>query len=130
VRREFRETMQYFIARFVEALEDDVATPEAVAVLHEIASYANSGMDKSEFSGSEIESLKDLLRTADSVFAIFDWGNLESVETPEEICTLVTARDEARRAKDYAEADRLRDEIDARGYRLVDDARGTYAEPK
>lgn len=87
-------------------------------------------MDRGEFSASEMASLADFLRTMDSVFAVFDWSAYAVAETPEEIRALVAARDEARRARDYAEADRLRAEIDARGYRLVDDARGTHAEPK
>lgn len=42
VRREFREAMQERIARLVEAMEDDVSTPEAVALMHETVSAINA----------------------------------------------------------------------------------------
>ncbi|HRI36706.1 MAG TPA: cysteine--tRNA ligase [bacterium] len=130
VRREFREDMQSRITRFVESLENDISTPEAVALLHETATTINTGMDRREFSMPEMESLADFLRTMDSVFAIFDWTTMETADVPEEVKALVSARDEARKSKNYTEADRLRDEIDALGYQLVDDGRKTYAQKK
>ena len=46
---------------------------------------------------------------------------------PSEIQQLVNARDEARKAKNWAESDRLRNEIQGRGYKVEDSASGTKA---
>jgi cysteinyl-tRNA synthetase len=81
------------------ALEDDFNTPEALAVLHGWRDH-------------------ELLRRA---FAVF---GLESVAEPEEapsdLADLAERRREARDAKDFSEADRLRDEIAAAGWEVRD----------
>ena len=96
-------------AAFEAALDDDFNTPEALAILHGWRDH-------------------DLLRRA---FAVF---GLESIadpdEAPPELVALAGQRQQARAAKDFAEADRLRDEIEAAGWRVRDVDAGFQLVPK
>jgi cysteinyl-tRNA synthetase len=86
-------------AEFEAALDDDFNTPEALAVMH---GWRDHG----------------LLRRA---FAIFGLESIAEAEVaPAEIAQLAERRCEARDAKDFAGADRLRDEIEAAGWEVRD----------
>ena len=87
---------------FASALDDDFNTPAALAVLHR---FAREG------------ALAELQRG----LAVFGLGELaDTVEVPAEITALAHARTEARSARDFAEADRLRDEIARAGWEVRD----------
>jgi cysteinyl-tRNA synthetase len=89
--------------RFAAALDDDFSTPAALAVMHEWRDH-------------------DLLRRA---LAIFGLGSLaEEDEAPAEIVELAERRIEARAAREFAEADRLRGEIEAAGWEVRDESGG------
>jgi cysteinyl-tRNA synthetase len=88
---------------FAAALEDDFNTPEALAVMH-------GWRDQ------------DLLRRGLEVFGLESLAEGESA--PAELEELARARLEARARKDFAEGDRLRDEIEAAGWAVRDEAGG------
>ena len=89
--------------RFSAALEDDFNTPAALAVMHQWRDH-------------------ELLRRA---FAIFGLESLaEEEQAPGEVVALAELRIEARTARDFDEADRLRDEIEAAGWEVRDEAGG------
>ncbi len=81
------------------ALDDDFNTPEALAVLHGWRDH-------------------ELLRRALGIFGLDSIGELE--EAPADIAALAEQRREAREAKDFTGADRLRDEIAAAGWEVRD----------
>ena len=84
---------------FAAALEDDLNTPEALAVMHGWRDH-------------------DLLRSGLEIFGL---GSLaESEAAPVELEDLARQRAEARERKDFAEGDRLRDEIEAAGWEVRD----------
>jgi cysteinyl-tRNA synthetase len=93
--------------RFAAALEDDFNTPTALAVLHDFAR----------------QGALDALRRGLEVFGLGGLG--ASIGAPDEVTKLAQLRLEARAGGDYAEADRLRDEILAAGW-VVRDAAGTF----
>jgi cysteinyl-tRNA synthetase len=96
-------------AGFAAALEDDFNTPEALAVLHGWRDH-------------------ELLRRALDVFGL---GSLaEAVDAPPEIVELAERRRAARTARDFDEADRLREEIEAAGWEARDVADGFQLVPK
>jgi cysteinyl-tRNA synthetase len=97
---------------FAAALDDDFDTPRALAVLHEWASARKL----------------TLLRRGLAVFSLAALG--EDAEAPAEIAALAESRVAARAAKDFAEADRLRDEIAAAGWEMRDEAGGYSLVPK
>jgi cysteinyl-tRNA synthetase len=84
------------------ALDDDFNTPAALAILHRWAR----------------EGALDELRRGLAVFGLGSLG--DTVEAPGEIVALARARTDARAARDYAESDRLRDEIAAAGWGVRD----------
>jgi len=81
------------------ALDDDFNTPEALAVMHSWRDH-------------------DLLLRALEVFGLASLADTE--EVPAEVAELAAQRREARDAKDFAGADRLRDEIAAAGWEVRD----------
>ena len=99
-------------SRLAAALDDDFNTPEALAVLHEWRSRGEAG---ALVRGLSLFGLESLARRA---------------KAPEEVRLLQRRRDEARDRRDFAEADRLRDEILAHGWEPRDSADGTALVPR
>ena len=93
-------------ARFAAALDDDFDTPAALAVLHDWASTRQL----------------ELLRRGLEVFGLGSVAERE--QAPPEIVALADERVAARAAKDFATADRLRDELAAAGWQMRDQADG------
>jgi cysteinyl-tRNA synthetase len=94
---------------FAAALEDDFNTPEAVALLHGWRDH-------------------ELLQRALSVFGLASLA--ESADAPPEIVELAERRHQARAARDFDEADRLRGELEAAGWEARDVADGFQLVPK
>ena len=101
------------IDQFRAFMDDDLKTPAAVALLFDLVTRANKGDAAAAAAAYEILDVFGLELRADSD------------EIDAETAALVTARDEARRAKDFAEADRIRDELQARGWVVKDTPEGT-----
>jgi cysteinyl-tRNA synthetase len=108
--------------RFREAMDDDFNTPEAVAVLFELAAEVNRS--RSEKDARLLRSLGAILglmgRRAESFLQA---GSV--AYTPESIQKLIDARLAARKAKNYAEADRIRKDLESAGVILEDGPQGT-----
>jgi cysteinyl-tRNA synthetase len=101
--------------RFFAALANDFNTPAAMAVVWEWVSEANRS---TEPAGRE-----DLAEMLD-IFALADLLEVENVSAPPEAVELLEARQAARAAKDWAAADRIRDELRALGWEVRDGAAG------
>ena len=95
--------------RFSAALEDDFNTAEALAVMHEWRDH-------------------ELLRRALDVFGLASLAELP--DAPAEVVSLAERRAEARERRDFAEADRLRDEIARRGWEVRDVSEGFRLVPR
>lgn len=104
--------------RFFEALRDDFNTPAALAVLAEWVGEAN----KREGVGDA--HLREMLEVL-GLENLLDAGREPGAEDLE----LLEQRQAARAAKDFAEADRLRDELTARGWQVRDGAGGASLVP-
>jgi cysteinyl-tRNA synthetase len=130
--------------RFHAVMDDDFNTPEALAVLQGLASEINIARDKGETAraaalGAELRSLGSVM----GVLALppAEWfrlakpatgkpaGSLAAVASlsDAEIAARIAARAAARRAKNFAESDRLRDELAAAGIILEDKPGGATA---
>lgn len=108
--------------RFHKAINDDLNMPVAVGVLWEVVRNENKS-----------KKLADLILKFDKVLGL-DLENSEKYlkndkeieEIPEEIVKLAEERRKARANKDFAMSDKLRDEIDAKGYAIKDVKGGEY----
>lgn len=119
--RDFRDQLQSYIQEYVRCIEDDIGTPEALAVVFDFLSFVNSKIDEGSLSLEEVNAIKDMFRSFDQVLGLFDFSILEDeVSAPEEVLALLVGRNAAKAAKDYALADSLRDQIIALGWRIVD----------
>ena len=108
-------------ARFKAAMDEDFGTPDAVAVLFELASEVNRSQS-AERAGllKALGGLLGLLQTDPTVYLQSGAGLDESA-----IQAQIQARADAKKAKNFAEADRIRNELLAQGIVLKDSATGT-----
>ncbi len=103
------------ISEFREALEDDLNTPKAMALVWEVT---KSGLPSAEKRATLLK-MDDVLGLGMS-----GWKN-EDVKIPDDIASLAEERWRARRAKNWAESDRLRDALKEKGW-LMEDGKDSY----
>jgi cysteinyl-tRNA synthetase len=126
------------VGGFRDAMDDDFDTPAALAFVFDLVRRANTALD-----AGDANTVATLLATVRELCGAFGLGltvygsatlvgggefRAEGVvanDEDAEIDALVVARDEARARRDFAEADRIRDELKARGVTLEDGADGT-----
>ena len=102
---------------FTAAVNDDLNTPKAFAALFDLVRQTNA-------SGTCSKAVLDVFRKMDSVLGVIFFGKAEKTEVPAEVQALLDARAAARAAKNWAESDRLRDEIAAAGWVVKDSKDG------
>lgn len=114
-------------AAVIEALEDDLNTPRALAEMFSLAKSLN----KCEDPGEKGALAASLLAAGDLVGVLQgdaeEWFAGDSGEglSAEAIEDLLRQREEARASRDFATADRIRDELAAAGIQIEDSAEGT-----
>jgi len=112
------------VATFRAAMDDDFNTPEAIAVLFDLANQVNRLRDEGDDAmiqkAAVLKGLANVLGLLEAEPESFLKSGVINDDDSAEIDALVDARIRARQEKDWAEADRLRDELDARGIVLED----------
>ena len=107
------------LSQFRQAMDDDLDTPKALALVSDLVRAANAAAD----AGDDVDA------KAAAVFEITTVLGLDLRSEGDEIDTdsqaLVDRRDAARAAKDYATSDALRDELKALGWNVEDTPEGT-----
>ena len=118
-------------SRFYAAMNDDFNTPEALAVLFDIARDLNKAKeDQAEHAAvlaAELKSLAALLGLLQESPEAYLQGGVNNADglSDVDIENMITARNAARSNKDWAESDRLRDALKDQGVILEDAAGGT-----
>jgi cysteinyl-tRNA synthetase len=110
--------------KFDEALDDDLNTAEALAAAFEFVRDTNSAMDKGDFQADNVEGALALLKRFDSVFDVLETSAAKSGLSDQEIDALVADRNTAKKARDFALADKLRQDLAAQGVIIEDTKEG------
>ena len=106
---------------FAAALADDLNVAPALAAAFELSRGANRLADEGRLSRAGAEAVLACFRDFDRVIGCFEVDAERGAETfPAEIVALAEARAEARKAKNFAESDRLRDELTKLGFAVKD----------
>lgn len=108
-------------AKFKSAMDDDFNTPEAIAILFELANDLNK--DKSQQTAALLKQLASIVGLLQRDPEAFMQG--EDLGGELDIDNLITARIAAKKGKDFAEADRIRKVLSDAGIVLEDTAQGT-----
>ncbi|HCZ34023.1 MAG TPA: cysteine--tRNA ligase [Holophagaceae bacterium] len=107
---------------FWAAMADDLNTPEALAAIFTLISDLNAQDDRIALTREERDAVLAFLDEADAIFAA--WPH-EEASLDAEVEALIEARRAAKAAKNWAEADRVRDQLKALGIVLEDRKDGT-----
>jgi cysteinyl-tRNA synthetase len=108
---------------FRESMDDDLNTAEALGAVFEFVRDANSAMDAGEFRAGEIPSVLQLLELFDSVFNVLEPASSAGV-SDERVESLIAERTAAKKARDFARADAIRDQLLEEGIILEDTKAG------
>ena len=108
------------VAKFDEAMDDDLNTADAIGAIFELVKEGNLAIT-ADTARAAIKSTLSTLKEMTDVLGIL---TRENDAIPDEIKALVEQRKQARAEKNWAESDRLRDEITARGFVLEDTPKG------
>ena len=110
------------VGAFEAAMDLDFGTAAAVAAIFDAVKQANSAFD-----GGDMARGSAIAAAVPALLAVLGFPDAEAVAEDEraEIDALVQARNDARAAKDFAQADSIRDELSARGITIQDSATGT-----
>jgi cysteinyl-tRNA synthetase len=110
-------------AEFTAHILDDLNTAAALGVVFDLVRALNSLIDAGELRQGDAEGVRAAFERFDKVLGVLSLRHEEDEHPPvavEEIERLIEARREARRARNFAEADRIRADLDARGIVLED----------
>lgn len=110
-----------FQNKFDEAMEDDLNTADAISAIFELVKYTNSNIS-SDSAKSLAEAGLGLIRKLCDVLGIITEVKKEKLDS--EIEALIEERQAARKAKDFARADEIRDQLAAEGIILEDTREG------
>ena len=113
-------------AAFSSAIADDLNISEALAAMFELLRSGNKLADAGGLSKAGAERILGAFRRFDSVIGALEVDAVRCNEVPPEVVQLAEERKAARLAKNFAESDRLRDEIAKLGYVVEDQPKQEY----
>ena len=106
---------------FTQTMDDDLNIARGLAALFQFTGKINGIMDRYGLDPEDKEKIEKVLRSIDSVLGVME---LDHAEKDPAVEKLIAAREEARKNKDWATADRIRDELKGMGVEVIDTRAG------
>lgn len=113
-----------FTARFTTAMDDDINVQNGIAVVYELVKAANTYAQQAAVKQGALQAYKDKLAQLISIFGIKLVAHDNHIDD-EQIKALIEERNQARKNKDFARSDQIRDELKQQGIILEDTPQGT-----
>lgn len=112
-----------FKQRFIEAMDDDINVQNGISVVYELVKYANNYEAQDQVKTGAIRQIQGLLADLMAVFGITmkTTGQIDD----DQIKALIAKRTAARKAKNFALSDKIRDDLKAQGIIIEDTPQGT-----
>lgn len=114
--------------RFFDSMDDDFGTPGAMAAIFDMVRAVNQALERERLSEGQLQEVRLELG---ALLDMLGLAGLAAVDArngvPDEVRDLLRRREDARAARDFAEADALRDAIVAQGFELRDGPDGPEA---
>jgi cysteinyl-tRNA synthetase len=115
------EEMKQYRSKFEEAMDDDLNTADAISAVFELVKFANTTAG-SDSSKTFLETVKKEIQELCDILGILTEKEKDDLEA--EVEALIEERQAARKAKDFAKADEIRDKLLAMGIQLKDTREG------
>ncbi|MDF7681984.1 cysteine--tRNA ligase [Lactobacillus sp. ESL0679] len=124
---QLRQTIQETQTKFVTAMDDDINVQNALAAIYDLLPLVNANANSAQADKEALAQAKELLVQWLSIFGIDTAKLIQKSQTSddEKITALVNERDEARKNKDWAKSDQLRDQLKELGITIQDTPQGT-----
>ena len=111
---------------FISHMDDDLNSADAITDIFNLVTEANKAIAADDASASALKLAVDKIVELTGVLGVT--LDEEKEEIPAEVLELAAKRTEAKKAKDFAEADKIRDQITALGYSIKDTPKGPQLE--
>ncbi|HEX7056613.1 MAG TPA: cysteine--tRNA ligase [Bacilli bacterium] len=119
----FRKRVDAIMAQFHEKMQDDFNTPDAITALFDLVAETNQYLQQDDVSATALRHADESFRQMDAVLGILPHQNDAGLD--EEIERLIKERAAARKAKNFARSDEIRDQLLTIGVILEDTPQGT-----
>ena len=115
------EEAKEYVTKFEAAMEDDFNTADAVSAVFELVKYANTNVDEKSSAGL-VESIYEMMKDLMDVLGVDLKAKEDDLDA--HVQEMIEKRQQARKDKNFALADQIRDELLAEGIQLLDTREG------
>ena len=110
--------------QFIKVMDDDFNTADGISTIFELVRKINTAVSSGNATKGTLQAYSDEFTALTNVLGLL-YNNSNDEEIPAEITELIEKRKAARKAKDFALADSIRDQITAMGWTVEETRQGT-----